>query len=131
MDIAGYIYEGIVEPCYKQFTRKDATCDGYSIKNREESTSSHTYSEISEIARKCRKIYRDHPKGESKISLIHFPGNSSDEYKVLGEFGSKYVKILPTIDLGHSPVPRNNFNKQKDNNDIANSAVDEILLHEN
>ena len=28
------------------------------------------------------------------------------------------------------PVPRNKLNRQQENNDIVNSAVDEILLHE-
>ena len=86
---------------------------------------------MSEITGKRRKIHVDHTEGKSKNSLIHGPQNSSDECKVLGYFGSKYVKSIPTKDRGHNPVPGNKFNRQKDNNAIVNSAVDEILLNEN
>ena len=34
IDISEYIYYGIVEPSYKQFTRSDATRVGLSSKNR-------------------------------------------------------------------------------------------------
>ena len=37
----------------------------------------------------------------------------------------------PTKDRRHDPATRNKFNIQKDNNDIVNHAVDEILLQEN
>ena len=77
------------------------------------------------------KIYVDYPKGESKTCLIHGPRNSSDECKVLGDFGSKYVKSRPTKDHGNDPLPGNKFNRQQDNNDIVHNSVDEILLHEN
>ena len=86
---------------------------------------------MSERTGKHRKRYVDHPQGESKNCLIHFPGNSSDECKVMGDFGSKYVKSTPTKDRGNDTVPRNKFNIQQENNDIVNSAVDEILLNEN
>ena len=55
---------------------------------------------------------------------MHGPGHSSVECKVLGDFGSKYVKIRPTKDRGHDPIPKNEFNRQQDNTDIFNSAVD-------
>ena len=78
------------------------------------------------------KIYVDYPKGNSKPTcLIHNPGHSSYECKVLGDFGSKYAIIMPTKDHGHNPANINKFNSQKENNDIFNSAVDEILLQEN
>ena len=57
--------------------------------------------------------------------------HSSDECKVLGDFGSKYVKSRPTKDRLHDPVPRNKFNIQKQNNDIVNSAMYEIMLRGN
>ena len=34
MEIVESIYEGIVEPSYKQFTKSDATCSGHSRKNK-------------------------------------------------------------------------------------------------
>ena len=58
-------------------------------------------------------------------------GPRPNECKVLGDFGSKYVKIRPTKDRRHNPVPRNKFNSQQDSNVIVNSVVDEILLREN
>ena len=84
-----------------------------------------------ESAGKRRKIYVDYPKGKSKTCLVHGTGHSSDECKVLGYFFSKYVKSRSTKDRGHDPISRNNFHRQQENNDITNSAVDEILLHEN
>ena len=57
--------------------------------------------------------------------------HSSDEFKVLGDFGSKYAKIRPTKDRGNDPIPRKKFNSQQNNNSIVNNAVDEIFLHAN
>ena len=78
-----------------------------------------------------RKTYVDYSAGMSKTCLIHGPGNSSDECKILGDFGCKYVKSIPTKDRGHDTVPGNKFNRQKEHNSIFNSKADEILLHEN
>ena len=86
---------------------------------------------MSETSSKRRKRYVEYPKGESKTCLIHGPGHSSDEFKFLVDFVSKYVKIRPTKYRVHNTVTRNKFNRQKDNNYIVNSAVDEILMHEN
>ena len=91
-DIVESIYEGLVELSNKYYTSEYATCYGNSRKKRGEAASSHTYSAMSDSAGKSRNIYLDHPMGESKICLIHGPGHSSDECKVLGAFGSKYVK---------------------------------------
>ena len=41
--------------------------------------------------------------------LIHVPGNSSDEYKILGDFGNKYDKVGPTKDHGHEPEIKKKF----------------------
>ena len=60
---------------------------------------------------KRRKRYVDHPRGDFKTCIMHGPGHSSVECKVLGDFGSKYVKIRPTKDRGHDPIPRNEFNR--------------------
>ena len=70
------------------------------------------------------KRYGDYLKGKSKpICLIHGPGNSSDEYKVLVYSGSKYAKIVPTKDRSHDPVKINKFNRQQENNYISKSSV--------
>ena len=53
-------------------------------------------------------------KNRSKQTcLIHGPGNSSDECKVLGDFGSRYSKSRPTKDHGHDPSTKNKVNRQK------------------
>ena len=69
---------------------------------RGESASSTIYSTKSKSAGKIRKRYVDHPKDRSKLTfLIHGPGHSSDECKVLGYFGSKYYKIRPDKEHMH------------------------------
>ena len=84
---------------------------------------------MSESSGKRRKRYVDHLKSDSQTCLIHGPGNLSDGCKVLGDFCFKYAKIRSTEYRVQDPVLRNNFKRQKENNDIVNSAVDEILLH--
>ena len=75
-----------------------------------EAALSTTYSEISESAGKRRKRYVDNPKDRLKLTcLIHVPGNSSDEYKILGDFGNKYDKVGPTKDHGHEPEIKKKF----------------------
>ena len=89
MEIAEFIYEGVVEPSYKT-TGADANRAGNSRLNIGESALSNTYSEMSESSEKRRKTYVDNPKGKSKPTcLIHGPGHSPDKYKVLRDFGSE------------------------------------------
>ena len=85
---------------------------------------------MSESSDKRRKIYVDCPKGESKTCIINVPGYSLDEWKILRDFGSNYIKSRLTKYRGNDTVPINKFNRHKENNDIVNSAVNEILLHE-
>ena len=86
---------------------------------------------MSESAEKRRKRYLDHQKGKSKPTcLIHGPVNSSDKQKVLGDFGSKYAKVRHTNNRGQNPANRNKYTRQQYNNDIVNSAVDDIMLQE-
>ena len=66
--------------------------------------------------------------GKSKTCLIHVPGNASEEYKVMGDFGTKYANIRPTKDHGNSPIPREKNYCYQENNAIVNNVVDEILL---
>ena len=61
---------------------------------------------------------------------MHGLGYSSDECNVLVDFGYKYAKIRSTKDIEHNHTNRNKFNRQQENNDIVNSAVDEIFLHQ-
>ena len=77
MEIVESIYDGVLEPSYKQYTRSDATRAGHSRKNRGESALVNNYSAMSEISGKRIKRYVYHPKGESKTYLIYVPGNSS------------------------------------------------------
>ena len=79
-----------------------------------------------------RKSYVDHLKdGSRQYCLIHEPGHSSDECKVLGEFGSKYSKIRPTKYHRHDPAIKNKFKRHQENTGISNHAMHEIILQEN
>ena len=49
----------------------------------------------------------------------------------MGDFVSKYNKVVLLKDRGNDAANRRKFNRQQGNNDIANSAVDKILLQEN
>ena len=92
---------------------------------------SNTYSKMSESYDKHRNIYVDYLKGKYKPTcLIHGPGNSSDKYKVLGDFGSKYAKIRHTDNRGHNHESINKYTRQKYSNTIVNSTVYEIILQE-
>ena len=55
--------------------------------------------------------------------------NSSNECKVLGEFGTKYAAAQPTKDHVNNLVPRKRFQKNQENRDIINNVVDEIILN--
>ena len=53
-------------------------------------------------------------------------GHSSDYYKVLGKFGTKYAASDPTKERGKNPIPRKMFQKRQQNNAIINNMEDEI-----
>ena len=98
----------------KKTTREDANRASNIILKIGEAASSNTYPDMSKSADKLRKRYIYHPKGKSKPTcLIHGPGNSSDECRVLGDFGSKYAKIRPTKDRGHYTKNINKINRHK------------------
>ena len=62
--------------------------------------SSTIYSDMSAITGKHTQRYVDNLQDRSKLTcIIHGPGNSQDEYKLLGDFGTKYAKVRPTKDL--------------------------------
>ena len=80
--------------------------------------------------RRRRSVY--HPQGRSKPTcIIHGTMHSSDECKVMGDFGSNDDKRSPAKNRGDDPKTRNKFNRRKENNNIVNSAFDEILLQKN
>ena len=107
MEMAESIYEGVVEPSYKNSTRTDSNRADHSRKIREEATSSNTYSNMSNIAYKRRKMYVDHPKDRSKPTcIVNGPVNSSDECKILGDYGYKYSKSSPTKERWHEPAKK-------------------------
>ena len=99
--------------------RADANRSGLRRKMRGESALSATYSDMIESYVKRRKRYVNNTKDKYKLTfLIHGPGNSSYKCKVLGDFGSKYFKIIPNKYHGREPATKNKFIIQKDNNII-------------
>ena len=78
---------------------------------------------------KIRKRYVDCPTGESKTFLIHNPQHSSDECKVLGDFGAKCDKGKHTTEHRIHPTSGEKINRNKENNAIVNNMVHEILLN--
>ena len=79
---------------------------------------------MGESSGKRQKRYVYCSKIESKPCLIHGPGHFSDECKVLGEFGAKFAKGKPNKDHGNNPIPRGEFNRHLENNDIINDVMD-------
>ena len=130
MEISESIYEGIVETSYKNPIRADANRAGHSRQNRGEAASPWDRPEKGERAGKSIKQHIYSSTEKSKTCLIHGPGYSSEERKVLGDFGTKYANIRPTKDRGSSPVPRKKINRQQENNSIVNNILDEIILNE-
>ena len=62
-----------------------------------EVASSKKHPEINRSAVKSKQRCVDNQRDGSKLTcLIHGPGHSPDECKVLNDFGSKYTKIIPT-----------------------------------
>ena len=59
-----------------------------------------------------------------KTYPIHGPVHSLDKCKVLGDFGYKYIKIIPTKERRHNTVTIKKVNRQQENSCIFNSAVD-------
>ena len=86
IELSEYIYEGILEP------------------------SPTTYSKTSECSYNHRKRYVHHNKDRSQLScLIHGPGHSSYQDKVLGGFGTNYVKDRPTKYCRQYPATKKRF----------------------
>ena len=62
--------------------------------------------------------------------MIHGAGHSSDECKVLSEFGTKYAASQPTKDHGRNPNHRKRVQEKQENHAIINNVVDEIRMIE-
>ena len=70
---------------------------------------------MSDSAGNCSERYVYYLNGKSKTTyLIYGPVHSSDECKVLGDFGYKYVKIRSNKERGHNPLPKNKFKKHQE-----------------
>ena len=128
--MAESIYEGVVTLSYKKTTRAEANRTGLSSNNRGESTSSNTHPEKYESAGKRRKRYVDCSKSAPKHCMIRGLGNSSDEYKVLGEFGTKYPADQLMRNHGSNPKPKFCFQKKQENHTIIENMVDELHIVE-
>ena len=68
---------------------------------------------MGESAGKYRKLYVDFQSGEPETCLIHGPGDSSGEYKVLVYFSSKYSKCKPNKGRVNHPIPKKKFNRHQ------------------
>ena len=87
---------------------------------------------MSESTCKLRERYVDPTKDKYKQTcIIHGPIHSSDEYKVLGYFNSKYSRSRPTKDRGKDPIKMKKFNINQENNYMFQHAVGEIILQKN
>ena len=64
MEIAESIYEGVLEPSYKKYTRADINRSGHIRNYRGEATLSNTHPVMGESPGKRRKPYVDRPSGE-------------------------------------------------------------------
>ena len=109
MEIAESIYKGIVEPYYNKQTRSDSNRAGHGRHKIVEAASSWTRPEKGENAGKRRKRHVYSPTGKSKTCMIHGPGHSSEECKVLGDCGDKYSNSRPTKNRGSNHIPRGNY----------------------
>ena len=76
-----------------------------------------------------KQSYVYHPRDISKLTcIINVPGDSSDEFKVINNFGAKYV----TCRIFNESIQETTFNKRvfknQELNDIVQHAVDDIIL---
>ena len=80
-------------------------------------------------AGRCKKRYVDCPIEISQLTcLIHGPGHSSDECKVLDNFGTKYAKCRPFKESRVNPTTKKKYKKKQQVNSIVQQLVDYIIL---
>ena len=130
MEIAESIYEGVVTTSNKKTNREEANHTGISRNKRGEVALSNNHPAKDESTRKRSKRYVDCPKSARKHSMIHGLGHYSDEFKVLGKFGTKYAAANPTKNRGRNPTPKKGYHKKQYNHDIIDNMVDEIHMVE-
>ena len=83
-------------------------------------------------AGKCKQRYVNHPRDWLQLTyLIYGPGHSSDEWKGIYDFGTKYAKVRNFKKRSQEPTSNKDIGKNKDVNAIVQQEVDEIILQEN
>ena len=86
----------VLENLLTNQTRAYANRAGHSRQMRGVATSSKKNSEMGNHTDKRKQRYVDHMRDRSKLTcLIHSPGHSSYECRVLNDFGTKYAKERP------------------------------------
>ena len=96
---------------------------------RGEPAQSKTHSDMIKHTGKWKQTYIDHQIDQLKLTcIIHGPGNSPDEFKVLNNVSSKYTKVRPSKEHRHKPAFKKIFGKEQDKNYMVQHAVDEIIL---
>ena len=123
-------YEGVVTTSYKETTWAEANRTGLSRNKRREYAFSNNHPTKDGSTGKRRKWYLDRSKSASKTCIIHGSGQSYGEFKVLGEFETKYAAAYPGKDRGSNPIPSKRFQKKQDNHTIINNVVDELHMIE-
>ena len=108
-----YLWSWVNTFLFKKTIQAEANRTGISSSDRGENASPKTHPAKDGSACKRRKQYVDRSKSESKTCMIHGDEHSSDECKVLGEFGTKYAASYPTKDRGSNLIPRIIFHKNK------------------
>ena len=77
---------------------------------------------------KHKQRYVYFPRDISQITcLIHGPSNSSDEFKVLNDVGTKYAKGRSFKDHRKEPTSNKLFGNNQDIDDIVQHAINEII----
>ena len=59
-----------------------------------------------------------------------YPGHSSDECKILGKFGTKYYASQPTKNRGSNPIPKKGYWKKQEHHTIIDNMVNELHMFE-
>ena len=104
MEIAKSIVEGVVTPYYLKTTRAESNRNALIRKNKGEDVSSNMHPATDGSAGKRHKRCVDCSKNKSKTCIFHGVVNSSNEFKALGRFETKYDADQPTMDRGSNPV---------------------------
>ena len=130
IEIIEIIYEYVVTPSYKKNTQSEANRTGLSRNKRGEAASSNIHhAKVGRSGKRCKR-YVDCLKSASKTCMIPGTGHSSDEFKALGEFGTKYYAAQHTNNRGRDPIPKKRLQKKQENQTIINNMLDELCMVE-